>query len=203
MELKDIIKPEWKVIEDFPRYLINSKGEIYSVFSDRLLEINVNTKGYAFVILRDTKQGVNKTKEIHRLVAKYFLENPNPAEFIQVNHKDENPLNNDVSNLEWCTPKYNANYGNRNQKLKDYFSPIVQCDSNDNRLRIFLNNQYAAVYTGVTHSSISKAKTGVNSNCGGYKWREPLLSEIKKLKDARNLDSNIHFIDLDEKRDKE
>jgi hypothetical protein len=200
MELRDIIKSEWKVIDEFPSYLVNNKGEIFSIHSNKLLDINVNSKGYAFVVLRDKKQSISKTKEIHRIVAKYFLDNPNPIEFTQVNHKDENPLNNNVSNLEWCTPKYNSNYGTRNQKIKDYFNPIVQCDLEGNRIRVFLNNQYASIYTGCNHSAISKARTGVNSMCGGFKWKSPTLDEIKKLKEAREKDSTIYYIFIDEKR---
>ena len=59
----------------------------------------------------------NKTKQyqIHRLVAIAFLPNENNYPF--VNHKDENPSNNRVDNLEWCTPKYNVNYGTARERL--------------------------------------------------------------------------------------
>ena len=43
------------------------------------------------------------TKTVHRLVAETFLENPN--ELRCVNHKDENKLNNNVENFEWCSAK--------------------------------------------------------------------------------------------------
>ena len=47
----------------------------------------------------------------HRIVATTFI--PNPDNLPQVNHKDENKLNNSVDNLEWCDEKYNSNYGTR------------------------------------------------------------------------------------------
>lgn len=50
-----------------------------------------------------------KSIKIHRLVAKAFIDNPNKYE--QVNHKDENKLNNNANNLEWCDLNYNINYG--------------------------------------------------------------------------------------------
>ena len=37
----------------------------------------------------------------------------------QVNHKDENPSNNNVENLEWCDAKYNMNYGTRNERASE------------------------------------------------------------------------------------
>ena len=53
--------------------------------------------------------GKRKRVTIHRLVALAFI--PNPDNLPQVNHKDENPRNNRADNLEWCTEKYNHNYG--------------------------------------------------------------------------------------------
>ena len=72
-----------------------------------------NKRGYLQVTLT-----VNNKRHyfgVHRLVAQAFI--PNPNNFPQVNHKDENPLNNNVKNLEWCTAKYNCNYGSRNSKI--------------------------------------------------------------------------------------
>ena len=69
----------------------------------------LNSKtGYKFVILD------KKTCYVHRLVAEAFVDNPN--NYPQINHKDENKANNSVENLEWCTEKYNMNYGSRNAK---------------------------------------------------------------------------------------
>lgn len=56
----------------------------------------------------------NNLKLVHRLVAESFLEREKSKDY--VNHKDGNPLNNCVDNLEWCTQKYNVNYGDHAKK---------------------------------------------------------------------------------------
>lgn len=56
-----------------------------------------------------TKEGKTRCFFVHRLVAEAFI--PNPNNYPQVNHKDECKTNNFVDNLEWCTAKYNSNYG--------------------------------------------------------------------------------------------
>ena len=72
-----------------------------------------NKNGYMQVTLTiNTKR---KYYNVHRLVAQAFIDNP--QNLPQVNHKDENKLNNNVNNLEWCTAKYNCNYGSRNSKI--------------------------------------------------------------------------------------
>jgi len=62
-----------------------------------------------------SKRKTRKSYLIHRLVAEAFL--PNPYDLPQVNHKDEDKNNNAVYNLEWCTAKFNDNYGNRNERI--------------------------------------------------------------------------------------
>ena len=57
------------------------------------------------------KDGKQRFIAIHILVAKAFI--PNPDNLPCVNHKDENKLNNQVDNLEWCTQQYNNIYGTR------------------------------------------------------------------------------------------
>lgn len=63
------------------------------------------------------KNGKETTETVHKLVAMAFI--PNPYNLPQVNHKDENKLNNNVENLEWCTQSYNNAYGKRTDKCKD------------------------------------------------------------------------------------
>lgn len=67
---------------------------------------------YLYVIL--CKDGSHKRYAVHRLVAQHFLSNPDNLP--QVNHKDENPANNDYRNLEWCDGKYNLEYGTRRER---------------------------------------------------------------------------------------
>jgi hypothetical protein len=63
--------------------------------------------------------GKRKTFFVSNLVAECFVPNDDPQNKIQINHKNENPLDNRAVNLEHCTPTYNANYGTRNQKISE------------------------------------------------------------------------------------
>lgn len=101
-------------VRSLDRCLVNSLGR--SVFiKGKLLKIYDNTFGYKFVSLVMDKH--SSPTYVHRLVAQAFI--PNPQGLPQVNHKDENKSNNRVENLEWCTAKYNMNYGSRMEKTRE------------------------------------------------------------------------------------
>ena len=85
------------------------------VTEDRIILPFTTKAGYSQIVL--CKDGVKKKHYIHRLVALAFIPNDNPIEKIVVNHKDENPINNNVGNLEWCTQRYNMRYGKMQAKL--------------------------------------------------------------------------------------
>ena len=93
-------------------YAVTSCGKIWSYRSKKFINIRKNRGGYLVVNL--SKNGKNTTYQVHRLVAKAYI--PNPDDLPQINHKDENKEHNYVNNLEWCTAKYNSNYGTRNQR---------------------------------------------------------------------------------------
>lgn len=101
-------------------YAADEDGNIWSLkhTSSRRrgkLKPYVNTGGYLRVNLYDA-EGKVKKKYVHRLVAEAFLPNPNGLPV--VNHKDANPANNKVANLEWCSQKQNLKHsqkmGNQN-----------------------------------------------------------------------------------------
>ena len=116
------MKEEWKEIDGFPKYMVSNLGRIKSLNYNRTGKEQIlmqkkagRNKNYFNIIL--FQNGKSKTLKVHRLVAQAFI--PNPNNYPCVNHKDENPSNNCVSNLEWCTYEYNNNYGTRNKKVSE------------------------------------------------------------------------------------
>ena len=104
------VKEEWKSIEGFEGiYDVSSEGRVKRVKNgaNNILKPFKNKKGYLGVDLRDC--GRRLSAKIHRLVATAFI--PNPMGYLEINHKDENKLNNNVTNLEWCDHDYNMHYG--------------------------------------------------------------------------------------------
>ena len=94
---------------------VKSKSESYRLHKGKVLSPEKNTRGYLSVVL--SYNGKHKTITVHRLVAQAFL--PNPDNLPEINHKDEDKTNNNVTNLEWCDHKYNVNYGTRNIRAKE------------------------------------------------------------------------------------
>jgi deoxycytidylate deaminase len=80
---------------------------------EHILEGCIDKKGYPVVHIK------RQTIKIHQLVAKAFIENPDPTFYNQVNHIDGDKANNNVTNLEWCTNRYNCEHrslGNKNEE---------------------------------------------------------------------------------------
>lgn len=117
------MKEIWKDIEGYEgKYQVSNLGRIKSLerknsrgnqIREKILKLIYDKDGYLLVNLY--KNSKKKTYKVHRLVALAHI--PNPNNYPQVNHKDENPSNNHISNLEWCTNKYNCNYGTKKERL--------------------------------------------------------------------------------------
>lgn len=109
------MKEIWKPILGYENlYSISNFGNVFSIQSKRNIKQTKNSKGYLIVGLCKNKK--RKSCLIHRLVAEAFIDNPNKLP--EINHKNENPLNNTITNLEWCTHKYNMNYNNLGKRAK-------------------------------------------------------------------------------------
>lgn len=94
-------------LKTLKRVVYKQDGRVHYIRKERLMRPVITNRGYYKIML--CKNSITKQFSVHRLVAEAFLENPNNLP--QVNHKDENKLNNCVENLEYCDLIYNINYG--------------------------------------------------------------------------------------------
>lgn len=171
----------WKDIAGYEGlYQVSNQGNVRSL--DRVSEHNfsgkITLKGtekkpsfdgkYLFVVL--SKEGKRKQVTVHRLVAEAFI--PNPQGLPCVNHKDENKKNNVVDNLEWCTNKYNSNYGTcieRSREKKE--KKVVQYDLNGNFIKEWKSLAEAEKIGGFDHRGTSRCATGQRNKAYGYVWK--------------------------------
>lgn len=163
-EIDEIWKP---IIGYESRYIISNKGEVKSLKRNKVLKKELR-RNYWSIQLYDG----NKFKHfsIHRLVGIHFVENPNNLPFI--NHIDENKLNNNANNLEWCTASYNINYGTCIQRaVEKKFIPVMQLDKNKNLINIFSSISEAESKTKVHNPNIIKCCKGERKTAGGYIWK--------------------------------
>lgn len=157
---------EWKTIEEYPNYMISNLGRVKSLYTYKVLKPSI-TKGYYFVSL--VQNGNKENVRIHRLVAKAFLDNPN--NYNVVNHKNENKLDNRVENLEWCTAKYNCNYGTRNKKVSESkYKPICQFSKDGTLIKIWDSAKQAADELNIDFRHISDCCKCKRKTAYGYKW---------------------------------
>lgn len=155
----------WKIIKDFENYKVSDTGEVFSIKRNKMLK-PYEKKNYLGVYL--CQNNIRKFMSLHRLVALTFIDNPN--NYPQVNHKDENTKNNVVENLEWCSAKYNANYGNHKEKI---------------RQSMLSNNPFKGKqHTELSKQKMSLAKKGKPSN----RKRKVVIDDVEynSITDAMN-----------------
>lgn len=157
----------WKSIKGYEGlYEISNFGNVKSLRNNKILK----TIGSEYKQVRIYKNKIPKTIAIHRLVADAFIKNPN--NYLCVNHKDENKMNNSVDNLEWCTKKYNCNYGKRNEKMSKSKSiyKIVQKDKSGNIIKIWRNIWELEHNTKYKKQNIRQCCKNRSKYAYGYKW---------------------------------
>jgi hypothetical protein len=170
----------WRDIKDYEGlYQISNLGRVKSV--ERIVKRGTNFKpvrervlkmgdkdGYKYVIL--SKSGKTKTGWIHRLVAQAFI--PNPDDLPCINHKDENPSNNHVNNLEWCTHSYNNSYNDiRIKAARNKRKPIIQYSKDGTFIREWSHAREASEALGLSKRAIYECCVGRSKTSGGYIWK--------------------------------
>lgn len=170
----------FKKIKDYPNYVIHDNGLVQNIKSGRFLHPMFFGNGYLRVGL--SKDGEQRHFLIHRLVAEAFL--PNPDNLPIVNHKDGNPSNNNVSNLEWCSQEYNAQY--KTETTKRGPKPRTDIPPKEPKPKIGqynLNNELLYEYDSIKAAAEALGSTAFQANISkclhhkphyhtayGYRW---------------------------------
>lgn len=169
----------WKDIKNYEGlYQVSNLGRVKSLNfhrtgKERILKL-FKKRNYLQVCL--SKNSKHKYYSVHRLVATTFIHNPNG--YLVINHRDEDPFNNCVNNLEFCTQKYNINYGNRNKKcaLAQPYRKRIKCiDLETNEEKNYSSIHEASRQMNLRHECIWQSI---------YKYKSPyknryIFSEIE------------------------
>ena len=160
-------------VKSVERVVISKKGQRFEV-EEKILKLKWRSRNKDYAFVRLCRNSVCTSFSIHRLVAEAFV--PNPNNWPIINHKDENPKNNEVDNLEWCTYLYNNAFGNA--KLKKHLGlknnaklskPVTQYDMNGKKIASYPSTMEARRQTGVCH--IPEVCNGKREKAGGYVWK--------------------------------
>lgn len=165
-------KEIWKDVEGYEGlYQVSNLGRIRSL--DRVVIVKgkimspINRNGYSRIRLN--KDGKGQNFAIHRLVASAFL--PNPENLPEVNHKNEIKSDNNVENLEWCSTKYNCNYGTKVKRQVEKISKgVLQISMDGEILAEFKSAAEVERILGFRNSRINECCNGKRKSAFGFKW---------------------------------
>lgn len=182
-----------KILPKFPNYIIFPQGKVYAIKTKKFISQtyrprnpkDINSKYSVTVNLKDADSESKYPVLVHRLVAMAFI--PNPENKPAVNHKDGNPSNNDVSNLEWVTPQENIQHAvdNRlhtgrytacskyrlvaNEEVIDTYSSITYAAES---VRDIINGRIASGISNIANTcKLNKLNNGLAYFSYGYVWR--------------------------------
>lgn len=173
----------WKNIPGYDdRYEVSDIG---NVRMDKKYLLPMSTNGRYYTV-RVKKDGKGISAFVHRLVAMAFV--PNKQLLPEVNHINEITTDNRADNLEWCTHKYNCNYGTRIQRIKEKQNMAI--------LQYTLDGEFVAEYASM-HIAADAIKADAGHICDccrgnrrfayGYFWRykDDALYERAKIRIAQ------------------
>lgn len=163
---------QWKEVLGYDvLYEVSNLGRVrtrynrYKGYTNSYYYLEPCDNGHGYLRFNWKLNGIQKTVYLHRLVALAFLDNKNNYE--DVNHKDENKMNNCVENLEWVTHKDNCNYGTRNIRSGSKTAIKIRCVETG---EVFNSVKEASIKYQVGITAISNCLNGRSKSCCGYVW---------------------------------
>ena len=106
----ELEQEQWRDVDGYDgMYQVSDLGRVRSLKFGKVRVLRPQKDNGGYLSVHFYKDSIAKYFLVHRLVAQAFIPNSDESK-TQINHRNEDKTENKVSNLEWCTPKYNANY---------------------------------------------------------------------------------------------
>ena len=165
-QLRVIPDEEWKDIVGYEgEYQISNYGRVKSLKRNKphimSLVLQTTSNYYCIGLCKNNQK---KKYSVDRLVAQAFVDNPN--NYTEVNHIDEDTLNNYYKNLEWCSHAQNVQHSIYQQSI-----PVIQYDLQGNELAAFESIAAASRATNIARCGIGKVLKGKQKTAGGFQWK--------------------------------
>src|SRR5690606_13797524 len=165
---------EWRDVVGYEGlYQVSNTGRVKSLYNNILLKPVKLKNGYLVVCLH--KDGKQKNRHIHRLVAEAFL--PNPNKFPVVMHLDDEKTNNNVWNLKWSTHSENHTHNGLSFRIgrkagKTKSKPVIGINVNNPNDILILPSTAAGREYGFNQGNISNCCNRRNGQKThkGYRW---------------------------------
>ena len=176
--VENLDNEEWRPVVGYENlYEISSCGRLKSLYHKIPFIVRTKTTRKGRINANLHRNGKYSSFGIHVLVAKAFI--PNPNNLTEINHKDENPQNNNVENLEWCSHEYNMHYGTIYQRIS---SKLTNCKTTSKPVAQYkLNGEFIRIWPSIREvkrtlyikgwKTICSACNGKSHSAAGYQWR--------------------------------
>jgi len=169
-------KEIWKDIEGYEGlYQVSNLGRVRSLDrvdtnkhyrKGRVIAYSMSSSGLGYRQVSLWRDGKRDNRLVHRLVASTFLDNHDNLP--QVNHKDECKENNTVSNLEWCSARYNVMYATRNERMAKTEGSPVYVIANSGHRYFFMSVKMASELLGLDRRAMHRCLKDKHKHHHGY-----------------------------------
>ena len=173
----------------FTKYYISPDGQqLFDSKYNEYVKTHIAPQGYVMFNSMLNDDGKITVPRMHRIIAINLIPVPEkykdiPIDKLQVNHIDENTSNNQISNLEWCTPKENMYHGGaieRSRRNINLRREILQYDQNTGELiRIYHTIRETELY-GFSDDAVSRCCNGMYKQHKGYVFKYgDVITDVK------------------------
>lgn len=179
----------WKPVAGLEdKYCVSNLGRFYSKIKNKIMSLQTDKDGYLLICLN------GKVRRAHRIIAQTFLNNCDNLP--QINHKDGNKSNNNITNLEWCTASYNMKHRfkvlkqvvhNKGKRQSEETKQKISCKNKGRNMfgdnvrakkvmcvetgKIFSSATEADKFLGFCKGGVSHCLEGLSKTSGGFHWQ--------------------------------